>query len=583
MLLQRLKEYAEQRMALPPPLYSETPVRYVIDLDADGGLLNPQPMDTADPSSPATRRGQRRAMPQVQRSSGVKPLLLADNSEYTLGLGRAQSRPDRVTECHRAYVAQVEQCAEETGNPGVQAVVHFLHAEPTAALHLPDDFDLGATVTFRVGGLFPTESSEVQGFWARLNDPAAAERPTVMQCLICGRDGPVLRLIQGKVKPVPNGQTAGVAIISANAAAFESYGLEQSLTAPVCATCGDHFTKAANHLLTSSTERITLGGAAFLFWTREEVGFDFRSWFDQPDPAQVRQLLETVRSGRALPEIDDTAFYATSLSGSGGRAVVRDWLDSTVGEARRHLALWFQRQAIVGTYGEPATPLRLFTLASATVRDASKDLAPPTPRALLRSALTGGPLPLDLLALAVRRNHAEQGVTRPRAALIKLVLVSQPGLLPAGLPAAQLEFTMVQLDPQHPRPAYHCGRLLAVLEQAQRAAIPGINATIVDRFFGTASTAPGSVFPRLIRGAQPHLAKLERDRPGMGRALQRRLEDVLAPIATFPTVLTLMDQGLFALGYYHQRAHDRAAAREAAERRRAAGEPPPDDLSPEDL
>jgi hypothetical protein len=31
----------------------------------------------------------------------------------------------------------------------------------------------------------------------------------------------------------------------------------------------------------------------------------------------------------------------------------------------------------------------------------------------------------------------------------------------------------------------------------------------------------------------------------------------------------LEEQGLFALGYYHQRAFDRAQAREAAERRRA--------------
>lgn len=129
---------------------------------------------------------------------------------------------------------------------------------------------------------------------------------------------------------------------------------------------------------------------------------------------------------------------------------------------------------------------------------------------------------------------------------------------------------MEQLDLENPSSAYRCGRLLSILERAQELALPGINTTIVDRFFGTASTAPASVFSRLVRGAQPHLSKLKRDRPGAQIALQHQLEEVLSGLKTFPLVLTLEDQGLFALGYYHQRAYGRAQAKEAAERRRTA-------------
>jgi CRISPR-associated protein Csd1 len=148
-----------------------------------------------------------------------------------------------------------------------------------------------------------------------------------------------------------------------------------------------------------------------------------------------------------------------------------------------------------------------------------------------------------------------------------------------------MEETMVQLDPENDNAAYRCGRLLAVLERAQQLAIPSVNATIVDRYFGTASSAPESVFPRLVRGAQPHLAKLERDNRGAARALQRRIEDILGglPIRRegaiyrgFPTTLTLSDQGLFSLGYYHERADSRARARDAAAQR-AAGQPPETD------
>ena len=48
----------------------------------------------------------------------------------------------------------------------------------------------------------------------------------------------------------------------------------------------------------------------------------------------------------------------------------------------------------------------------------------------------------------------------------------------------------------------------AVLEQVQERAIPSANATIVDRFFGTASSAPASVFGRLLRGAKKILAEM---------------------------------------------------------------------------
>ena len=119
---------------------------------------------------------------------------------------------------------------------------------------------------------------------------------------------------------------------------------------------------------------------------------------------------------------------------------------------------------------------------------------------------------------------------------------------------------MTQLEPQNHNPAYLCGRLLAVLESIQQSAIPGVNATITDRFFGTASSAPASVFGHLIRGAMAHLGKLRKEKPGTYEALRRRLAEVQEPLKTFPKILTLEQQGLFGLGYFHQQAADRAAA-----------------------
>jgi len=565
MLLKRLVEYCE-RLESRPTLYAEAPVRYIVELDSAGRLLRPEPIDTADPATPRTKRGQRRPMPQIQRSSGVKPILFADKAEYTLGIEPDDpKRRQRVAECHRAYMDILGRCAERTGLPEVRAVQRFLDDVPLSRIRLGEDFDPAAPMTFRVDDVFPSDLRAVQRFWADEHNPANSDggEARTMQCLICGENRPVLSRLQAKIKGIPCGQTSGTAIISANAEAFESYGLQASLVAPTCARCGESFTRAANELLRSDANHLVIGCSAFIFWTRDASEFSFRDFLTAPQPENVHALIESVRTGRRAADFKDSAFYAAALSASGGRVVVRDWIDTTIAQVRSSLARWFERQSIVGTSGEPPRPFGITALAGATVRE-PRDLGAPVPRALIRSALTGTPLPFDLLYEAVRRNRAEQGVTHARAALIKLVIRSKLG--------ATMEDTMVSLNLEDQTPAYLCGRLLAVLEKAQKLAIPGIgaNATIVARFFGAASSAPLSVLPRLLRGAQAHLAKLERDKRGAYLALQRTMEDIIAGIRAFPTTLTLEEQGLFSLGYYHQRAHDRAQAEEAKATREAA-------------
>jgi CRISPR-associated protein Csd1 len=421
-------------------------------------------------------------------------------------------------------------------------------------------------MTFRVEDRIVIDNPAVQAFWASANaDPGAR----TMQCLVCGNRRPVLDRLQAKVKGIPGGQTAGTSLISANSTAFESYGLSASLVAPTCSGCGEGFTRGLNALLDSEQNRFASGGGVFVFWTREESEFNFFSALEDPDPAQVQALLESARTGRAT-DVDDGPFYALSLSASGGRAVVRDWMDTTVGRARQHLAAWFERQRITSWSEEAPRYYGLRALALATVREA-RDLPVTTPRTLVRAAFAGGPVPWDILSRAVRRNRAEQGVNRPRAALIKLALLSQSN--------DHQEDYMVQLDSGNTDQAYLCGRLLAVLERAQRAAIRNLTTTIVDRFYGTASTAPQSVFSRLIRGSRAHLSTLERDNRGAYNVIQTQLEEVMSGIKGFPKTLNLEQQGMFALGYYHQRAGDQARMREASDRRRDAREQGGDDGS----
>jgi CRISPR-associated protein Csd1 len=551
LLLQRLESYAD-RLDLPPSLYQQMPLRYIIDLDVDGRLLSPTPIDTADPSSTKTKRGVRRLLPTVVRSSGDRTFLLADKPDYVLGFSVVTEQAKRAANRHRLFMDLLDRCVSATDEPAVRAVQIFLKGDVLGQLQLDARFDPSATITFRVDGVFPVDLPSVQAVWAAENDPATHAAPT-MQCLVCGHDRPVMERLQLKVKGIPGAQTSGTSIISFNNDAFESFGLSASLNAPTCASCGERFTTGLNALLSSDDSRIRLDNVVYIFWTSEpQSNLPFAALMQQPDPQQVQLLYESVFSAKqGAATFDEAAFYAAALSSSGGRTVVRDWIDTTAADAKLHLTRWFTMQRIVHwTHGlaELAPPLGLRDLVRATIRAGDWNSHPPPniSRNLLRTAITGVPLPPDLLYQAVRRNRAEQSVTRQRAALIKMVLLSQR-------PDFE-EDDMVKLDSANHDPGYLCGRLLAVLEQVQRRALPGINATIVDRFYGTASSAPASVFGRLLRGAQPHLARLERDRRGTFITLERRLEEVQAPLNTFPKTLTLEQQGLFALGYYHERA-----------------------------
>ena len=543
-MLQRLKEFAEgEHFDLPPPFYSRRPVRYIIDLDRDGHPLAPVPLDTSEPGSQKTRRGVLVPVPNLARSKGIRPLLLADNAEYTLGLARAASRSDRVASMHAEYADLVARCAVQTGLASVKAVSRFLDR---GGVQLPDikaEFNAGDSITFRVGGKFPVDAPEVQSFWAK---EAQGPRARELQCHVCSEVKPVSDRLQKKVKGIPGGLLVGVSISSANAPSFESYGLKKSHVAPTCADCGDKFTEALNHLLSDEEYNMTFPSGKVVLWTKEPTQFKWARILDSPEDDGIAVQIQDLESGLKGSAIDEIPLYGAVLSANGGRAVLRDWIESTVGKVRENLGNWFRSQAIVAPLGNEPRPLGIHALTGATGRSLS-DTSMLVTASLVRSALLGTNLPQSLLYHAVRLNRAEGNVTSPRAALIKLVLTAGAGrsLHNAG---------MTGLDPFSRNRAYLCGRLLYLLEHTQRSAIGGMRSTIVDRYYSMASSTPSPVFRRLLSTGEPYISKLKRQRGAAYRVIEPHLATTLGGLEEFPIRLTLNEQGLFALGYYHQRA-----------------------------
>ncbi len=538
MLLQRLKEFADTNTSDPAPrLYSRRPIRYVIDLDDDGHLLSPEVVDTSDSKDEFRRKGTVRLAPFLSRSKGIRPLLLADNAHYTLGLSSESMRPGRPGAMHDSYLALVDRCGQATASPPVQAIHRFLDAG-APGLSLPKDFNPRDSITFRIGGEFPIDFPDVRKYWA---SEVATATTRELQCLVCGETGPVVDHLPSKLKGIPGGHASGSSFSSANRPAFESYGLKSTQNAPMCPDCGERVTGAANDLLLDGSSCISFTSTKTIIWTGEQASVDWAGILASSDRTAVQAQIRGLSSGLHRPGAQDTPLYCATFSGSGGRVALRDWFETTVGLAEQNLREWFMSHDEVDAWHEEARTLSIHSLAGATTRNLS-DVTVSVVTSLIRCALLGEQLPAQLLHMAVSRNRTERRVTRPRAALISMALQATSE---ATRPYSHLGDMSVS---DH-SPAYRCGRLFAALESAELTNTRSDRASITDRHFSTASTAPAAVFNRLHLRDSQHRHNVRR----FSVAPDMATDEILETLPEFPAVLSLEEQGLFGLGYYHQR------------------------------
>jgi CRISPR-associated protein Csd1 len=236
------------------------------------------------------------------------------------------------------------------------------------------------------------------------------------------------------------------------------------------------------------------------------------------------------------------------LAPNASRLSIRYWLDTSFGELAKNVAQHFNDLALEPSpWRDPPSVWRL--LIQTASQGKSENIPPQLAGELLRSIVTGQRYPRMLLAQLVQRVRADGDLNGLRIALLKAVLVRdyRKGFIKEEIPMG--------LDEQNALPAYRLGRLFSVLERIQEAALgKEVNATIADRYYGTASSVPYSVFPRLLAGCKNHLSKIRKDKPGYAVNLNKDLASVIDGLPTeFPKHFSIEQQGQFAIGYYHQK------------------------------
>jgi CRISPR-associated protein Csd1 len=587
MLLQRLKEYAERSEGkLPAPYYRVRSIRWAIQLRDDGTPAVPTMTDRADDENPS---GAPMPVPYIQRS-GVRPppMLLADDLRYVTRFGdderdRSDSEPARKNQEFMALVARWRDGAPDDRVAG--AVATFFER----GLHLTVDPPPGTAkatdvVAIMVNGEWAHDRPSAKRLWASVARDRKSSASTGI-CLICGTVGPLLETIPEMIKagaiPAARGQARDAALVSVNKPAQGRGGKIQLGNTPVCDRCGSLTMSALNGLLAGESSRYRTTDSVLTWWLRDGRKFGVMDWLNQSSPEQVEKLLAEVRGTRQAGHagtIDANAFCAITLSVNQSRAVVRDWLEVPLHEVQEHLDDWRADHAVADLWRDGPQTVPLWLLAASTGRWGSENgqerylrgfMPDGCERDLLLTALRGTRPPGYLLAHVLNRIRADRHVDLPRAALLRLILVRSPG------PKKENSY-MTGLDPDLPSPPYQCGRMFAVLEDIQRAALGReVNATIADKYLPAATATPLAILTMLHKNASGHLKRLRRTNTGAFYALSSRLDDVMEHLpahAGIPATLPLAGQAEFILGYHHQRAAGLTAARARADKQKGTPE-----------
>ncbi|MCA0206030.1 MAG: type I-C CRISPR-associated protein Cas8c/Csd1 [Proteobacteria bacterium] len=592
----------------PPYGYSTEKIGFCVVLNPDGSVA-----ETADLRGDDKKRSPRLLLvPQaVKRTVGIAPNFLWDKSAYVLGVTAGEGK--RTAEEHAKFREQHLEWLDQTGDAGLLALHRFLEgwtAEAFAPPLWPEDLR-DQNIVFRLSGEYEYlhDRPAARTLWRAIG-AANASDPQI--CLVSGTPGPVARL-HPSIKGVWGAQSSGASLISFNLDAFTSYGHEQGDNAPISEAAAFAYTTALNRFLEKdSGHRIQIGDTSTVFWADCEdatVAQEADAWAalmlggnakagpeEKLLEARIRSNLLQMRDGKPLQQIaphlsTGVRMHLLGLAPNAARLSVRYYWTDSFGTLAQNYAAYLRDVAM-----EPAPERPVFSIRAAALRSAPAEfrnnvlkydgdrVSPLLAGELTRAILTGARFPRALLGLLLMRVRSDHVLDRIRISLIKGLIVRDMRLeqrLPSRPDGTPMETYLMRPDPEDPNVARRLGRLFALIERAQLAALgDGINATVKDKFLGPAAATPGRVFPSLLMNAENH--HLKRLRNGhsdadwikdaaharaVGAGLNRDIGELWASLERgAPAQHSLEEQGLFLVGYYQERfvKRDESAADAAA-------------------
>lgn len=583
----------------PPFGYSSEKIGFCVVLNPDGSVA-----EVVDLRGDDKKRSPRMLMvPQARkRTVGIDPNVLWDKTAYVLGVTAGEGK--RTAQEHTEFRRKHQEWLADTEDAGLSALRRFLESwrpEQFAAPLWPDDMR-DQNIVFRLSDEFGFlhDRPAARELWRRIGAEGASD-PQI--CLVTGDTAPVARL-HPSIKGVWGAQSSGASLISFNLDAFSSYGHEQGDNAPVSEAAAFAYTTALNRFLADKAHRLQIGDASTVFWADAEnmaVAAEAEEWAslmlgsrsvsgadERIAEVMIADKLLAMRDGRPLVQIapqlaEGVRFHVLGLAPNAARLSVRFYWEDTFGALAGHYARYLRDVAI-----KPAPDRPIFSIRAAALRTAPAEVkngkiryggdrvSPLLTGELTRAILTGNRFPRALLGLLLLRVRSDHALDRIRLSLIKGLIVRDmrlDGRLPKRADGSDNEEYLMEPDPDDPNQARRAGRLFALIEKAQMAALGNeINATVADKFLAAAAATPGRVFPMLVQNAKLHHIKRLRNGHSdarwinnaeqarrVGAALERRIGELVISVPEgFPNQYSSEEQGFFMIGYYQERYARRA-------------------------
>ncbi len=565
MILTALNQFYERKSLDPasgisPLGYSEENLGFALLISREGELK--ATIDLRDTSGKKPKPKRLIVPAAVKRTVGITSNFLWDNTGYVLGAD-SKGKPERTRDTHLNFKSFHEHLLSVCDDDGARALLAFLEGwKPEEAPGLGNwDEACDANLIFRLEGddCYLHERPALRALWCRHFTGSGEQRAETGQCLVTGEKGHIAKL-HSSIKGVSGAQSSGASLVSFNLASFTSYGKEQNLNAPVGEMAAFGYTTALNWLLRSENKRsLRMGDATVIFWAERDTPAEnlLAAFLDPPLPekekegktvvddktsALVGALLKNAGSGGYIGEVEPSLepgvrFYILGLSPNASRLALRYWQVSTFGEIIQRIARHYEDLAIEKSQANlPDNPPPWLLLLQTATQGKADNIPPLLGGALMRAILTGERYPQTLFTGVLGRIRADREINYYRASIIKAVLTRNH----------EKEISM-SLDEHRTEPGYRLGRLFALLEKVQQDATHA-KAGIRERCFGAASATPRAIFPQLMRTAQHHLSKAE-----YGGHVDRLIQSVMEGVGSFPAHLSLEEQGLFSIGYYHQK------------------------------
>lgn len=562
---------------LERPGWSVVKVQWGLYLTADGQVESVEMLGTANEKGKLIPRTMFLPTP-AKRTSGHKAAsFLCDNAKYLLGItnepysGTGKDPLKDAEICFRTSAKKHHALLDGISCPMAQAILRFFDTwQPEQAMQFPalsDHFDelcKSSNLVFCMTDAFGVTTMsqdipEIQAVWDEAANSSTEDNITGGRCLVTGELDTIARL-HPAIKGITGAQPSGALLVSFNNNSFESYGREeaQGLNAPIGNRAAFAYGEALNYMLRVKDYHSLLGSTTLVYWaeTAQSAYSDcFAAMLGTNNDMTQNMLdgiMKAIRLGQDIqwknvPLNSSVPFYILGLTPNTSRLSVRFFLQGTFGDFAANLARHQERLNIIRPSYDTRETLSAYSLLKETANPNSRDKLPPSHLVgdLLRAILGDTPYPVSLLTQTELRIHAEHSVSRGKAAILKAWLLKN------GSNPQYKEVIDVQLNEQTNYAPYVLGRLFAVLESLQQKANPGINATIMDRYFNAACATPSIVFPTLLKLAQSHLKKLD---TGYFIYYDKQMTELCGRLTdSYPARLNLQDQGIFQLGYYHQK------------------------------